>query len=82
MSFDPYSLALDSLPVPGDREANPLPRHLPAPITCFHDVNDEVRRHTTHRTLPVGIVIWDIHSEFKDAVLVQAMSDEDHSEPH
>lgn len=37
---------------------------------------------STHRTFTIRIVIWNIHSELEDSILVQAMSDENDPEPH
>lgn len=36
----------------------------------------------THRTLSIRIVIGNIHCEFKNPILVQAVADENHTEPH
>lgn len=36
----------------------------------------------TYRTISIWIVIWNIHSELEDPVLVQAMSDKYDPEPH
>lgn len=36
----------------------------------------------TYRTLPIWIIVWNIHSELEDTILVQAMSDEYDTKPH